>query len=236
MIRSRIVGGQRSSVVHYGVLAILLLLLFIIGARLGVILIENVRQPLPPAHAAARVSGGTAFVQPPRLVQDFTLTSQTGQPLSLSDLRGQPVLLFFGYTHCPDVCPLTLADYTRVKGELGVLANDVHFVFVSVDGERDTPPVVADYLRHFDERFIGMTGDPASLRELGVQFGLVFEAVVLGKDGSQRPASESNENYFVHHTSPSFLIDRHGYLNRVFFYGTRPAVIASNLRQFLSED
>ena len=229
----RSLGRRRSPLIHYGVLALLTVILFALGTRLGIILSNKVQQPLPPENVAATGSGGAALVEPPVLVQDFTLTSQTGQSLSLSELRGQPVLLFFGYTHCPEECPLTLADYTRVKSELGARGNDVHFLFVSVDGERDTPSVMAEFLRRFDASFVGMTGDPDSLRQLGAQFGLLFENVVLDNDGSQRPATDQDENYFVSHISPSFLIDQDGYLRRVFFYGTKPNVITSHLQTFL---
>ncbi len=229
----RSLGRRRSPVVHYGVLALLTVILFVLGTRLGTVLIQTIREPQPPENLSATGSSGAALVEPPVLVQDFTLTNQTGQPLSLSELRGQPVLLFFGYTHCPEECPLTLADFTRVKSELGVLGNDVHFLFVSVDGERDTPSVITEFLGRFDESFVGMTGDPDSLRQLGAQFGLLFENVVLGNDGSPRPATDQDENYFVSHISPSFLIDQDGYLTRVFFYGTKSDVIASNLRQLL---
>jgi protein SCO1/2 len=215
------------------VLALLTVILFILGIRLGMVLTQTLQEPRSSENLEATLSGGVALVEPPVIVQDFTLTSQTGQPLSLSELRGQPVLLFFGYTHCPEECPLTLADFTRVKRELGAQGNEVQFVFVSVDGERDTPSVMAEFLRHFDESFVGMTGDPESLRQLGMQFGLLFENVVLGNDGSQRPATDQDVNYFVSHISPSFLIDRDGYLSRVFFYGTKPNVITSHLQEFL---
>jgi cytochrome oxidase Cu insertion factor (SCO1/SenC/PrrC family) len=102
MMRDRILSARRSGLVHYGVLAALVIILFFLGARLGQIFTDAVRQSQQPANVAAPVSGGAALVQPPQLVQDFTLTSQTGQPLSLSDLRGQPVLMFFGDTHCPE--------------------------------------------------------------------------------------------------------------------------------------
>ncbi|MBZ0298309.1 MAG: SCO family protein [Anaerolineae bacterium] len=230
----RSLGRRRSPLIYYGMFALLAIILFVLGTRLGAILFEKVRQPLPAENRAAAAPGGAAKVEPPVLVQDFTLTSQTGQPLSLSELRGQPVLLFFGYTHCPEECPLTLAEFTQVKSQLGDLGDRVHFLFISVDGERDTPSVMADFLQRFDDSFVGMTGDPDSLRQLGTQFGLMFEAVVPGNDGSPRPATDQDENYFVSHISPSFLIDQGGYLSRVFFYGTKPNVIASNLRQLLN--
>ena len=234
-MRNLTMGHRRSLIVHYGVLGVLVIALFILGYRAVAILTSTVQHTQTPEKIAAPMSGGAALVQPPQLVSNFALTDHTGQPLSLSDLRGQPVLMFFGYTQCPDVCPTTLADYTRVKGELGSLAYDMHFAFISIDGERDTPEVLAEFLGRFDESFIGMTGSETTLRQMGVQFGLAFEQVVFGENGSQQPASEQAENYFVNHTSPSFLIDKDGYLNRVFFYGTRPDVIASNMRQFLTE-
>ena len=231
----RSLGRRRSPIVHYGVLALLTVFLFALGTRLGMILTQTIHESRPPENPVTTASGGAALVEPPVLVQDFTLTSQTGQPLSLSELRGQPVLLFFGYTQCPEECPLTLADFIRVKRELGTQGNDVHFVFVSVDGERDTPSVMAEFLRRFDESFVGMTGDPDSLRQLGAQFGLLFENVVLGNNGLQRPATHQDENYFVNHISPSFLIDQDGYLIRVFFYGTKPNVITSHMQEFLEQ-
>jgi protein SCO1/2 len=232
-MRNRLLARGRSPIVHYGVLAILVIILFILGARLGTVLIENIRQTRSTENSTATTSSGVALVEPPTLVRDFTLTSQTGQPLSLSDLRGQPVVLFFGYTNCPEECPLTMVDFTRVKGELGEQGKNVHFVFISVDGERDTPSVVSEFVGRFNATMIGLTGDPDHLRQLGAQFGLMFERIVLGVDGAQQPASEQDENYFVSHISPSFLIDQNGYLNRVFFYGTEPGVIASSLRPFL---
>jgi protein SCO1/2 len=226
-MRDRILGGRRNPLLHYGVLVVLIIVLFGLGIRLGQLLMDAGRQPTANVPA----SGGTALVQPPQLVQDFTLTDHSGQRLSLSDLRGKPVLLFFGYTQCPEECPLTLLNYKRIKGELG---DAVQYVFVSVDGERDTPQVMADYLRKFDADFIGMTSSPDDLRQLGTQFGLVFENVVFGSDGSQQPATAQDENYFVSHISPTFLIDKDGYLNRLYFYGTEPEAIAANLREFLN--
>ena len=229
----RSLGRRRSPIVHYGVLALLIVVLFVLGTRLGMVLTQTIQEPHTSENLATAGSGGVALVEPPVLIQDFTLMSQTGQPLSMSELRGQPVLLFFGYTHCPEECPLTMADYTRVKQELGELGDEVHFLFISVDGERDSSAVMAEFLQQFDESFIGMTGDPDSLRQLGAQFGLLFENVVLGNDGSQRSATDQDANYFVNHISPSFLIDQNGYLSRVFFYGTKPNVITSHLQHFL---
>ncbi|MBE0689844.1 MAG: SCO family protein, partial [Anaerolineae bacterium] len=123
----------------------LILLVFAASYGASTLLSSNIG-PAQSAPAPTPSSGGAARVTPPYHVSDFTLTSKTGEPMSLSDLHGKPTMLMFGYTHCPDVCPLTLAQYEQVKGVLGDTANDVNFLFISVDGERDTPEVVTDYL------------------------------------------------------------------------------------------
>lgn len=144
--------------------------------------------------------------------------------------------MFFGYTHCPDVCPTTLADYRRVKAVLGNSAADVAFIFISVDGERDTPDVLTRYLGNFDTEFIGMTGDEATLRQMGAEYGLMYQQETLNVRHEHKHGYDHNldeENYFVQHTSPSFLIDRDGYLRLVYFYGTQPQVIVEGIRQIL---
>ena|SRR5215207_6568951 len=220
-------------------LALLIALLaagFVIGALLNTLFDANAAS----ATTDAARTTGAARVEPPRLLQGFSLTSHTGELMSLSDLRGKAVLMFFGYTHCPDVCPTTLADYGRVKQALGDDANAVKFVFISVDGARDTPDVLAQYLGQFDASFIGMTGDEATLQRMGAEYGLLFqqETISVGHDheaGHQHQHGDAlnAENYFVQHTSPSFLIDSDGYLQLVYFYGTEPEVIAQGIREIL---
>jgi protein SCO1/2 len=214
----------------------LLVGVFLIGNTLNTIL------QVSPQSASTNDSrpGAGAVVSPPHQVQDFTLTSHTGEPISLSDLRGRAVLMFFGYTHCPDVCPTTLADYRRVKQALGDDANDVAFVFISVDRERDTPDVLTQYLGNFDTEFIGLMGDETTLRRIGEEYGLLFqqETISVGhehEEGYEHQHGDDldEENYFVQHTSPSFLIDRDGYLRLVYFYGTPPEVIVEGIRQVL---
>jgi len=219
-------------------IGILILSLFVGGVILGRIantMLDSV--PSTGNTDATRPTSG-ALVDPPHLLQDFTLTSHTGDPLSLSDLRGQAVLLFFGYTHCPDVCPTTLADYRRVKDSLSDQSDEMAFVFISVDGTRDTPEVLAQYLNQFDPDFIGLTADEATLRRMGAEYGLIFEhqRIDVGHehpDDHEHEPELDDENYFVQHTSPSFLVDRDGYLRQLFFYGTESDVIAAGVRQIL---
>lgn len=172
-----------------------------------------------PANA---FDGGTR-IDPPRPLGDFTLTSHTGEPLSLSDLKGKPTLLYFGYTFCPDVCPMTLGDYVRVKAALGDRGADVNYVMVSVDAKRDTPARLARYLGGFDPAFIGLTGDELTLRRIGVDYGLFFE---IHDDGQ-------TENYLVDHTASIFLVDPEMRLSTIYAFSTEPDVIAADLREMI---
>ena len=164
---------------------------------------------------------GTLY-NPPLQVSNFTLTSDTGQPFSLSDLRGKAVALFFGYTHCTDVCPTTMADFKRVKAALGSDAAQVAFVFISVDGARDTPDVLAAYVHAFDPQFIGLTGDEATVSAVAKDYGVFFQRV-----------DTSSPDYEVEHTSTTFVVDPEGRLRIVFPYQTDPAIIAQRIQALL---
>jgi protein SCO1/2 len=161
--------------------------------------------------------GGTP-VDPPRVLSDFTLTSHTGQPISLSDLRGRALLIYFGYTFCPDVCPITLGDFRRVRDGLGDDAGKVAFVMISVDGERDTPERLNSYLGAFDPDFIGMTGDEGELQRISTDYGLFFE---------RQPG---DERYLVDHTASIFMVDPEGRLTMIYTFGTEPDVIIEGVR------
>ncbi len=133
---------------------------------IGIIAVLNLRQsaalptPTPTPTFAPDVPGVTP-VDPPKALTDFTLPDDKGDALTFSSLQGKYTLMFFGYTHCPDYCPTTLAHWTLIKTALGSDADKLNFVFISVDGERDTPEVMQRYLSRFDDSFIGLTGDEA---------------------------------------------------------------------------
>jgi protein SCO1 len=222
---------QRSSWLSYAVLTVVLTGLFGVGLGLG-------------SQASAGIGGddkpsGSAIVNPPFQVQDFVLTNQAGTSTSLKDLRGRAVVLFFGYTHCPDVCPNTLAGLTQVKRLLGAESERAAFVFVTVDSQRDAPAVLKEYLDQFDPGFIGLTGDDAILSNLAAQYGAYFRppASESKSDEHQHRHEETtaSANYFVQHTSPAYLIDSQGFLRVVYFNGTAPDVIADGIRQILRE-
>ena len=164
---------------------------------------------------------GTIRIEPPRDMPDFTLTNQNGERMRLSDLRGRYALLTFGYTHCPDVCPLTLNEFRRIRESLGELAAKVAFVFISVDGQRDAPEVLRRYFATRQlEDMIGLTGAEADVRRLGADYGLSFK----------RNATEDRADYLVNHTAGSFLLDPKGRWTMRYQFGVMPSLIADDLK------
>lgn len=178
----------------------------------------------PPPAAQAEPPAGLYVgdrVDPPLELQDFTLPSSTGETMSLSDLNGQWRVMFFGYLHCPDFCPLTLAEYRQVKGLLGEDAEQVEFVYVSVDGVRDTPEALRAYLGNFDPEFIGFSGDDETLARIQPDYGFYY---------SRRLDSGSQAVYVIDHSTRSYLVDPEGRLRASFTYDVDPPVIASAIQ------
>jgi protein SCO1/2 len=166
------------------------------------------------ARRADRPFHGTAY-DPPAPAPAFSLTDHTGQPVALGDYRGAPVLLFFGFTSCPDVCPLTLSKLGRVTSSLGQDSADVRIVLVTVDPARDTPETLARYVRRFGPRVTGLTGDADTLRQLRAAYG-----VYAGP-----PAADATHTGMAHsemaHTDAVYGIDRQGQI-RVLMHPDAP--------------
>lgn len=152
---------------------------------------------------------------------DFRLDTSLGEPMQLSDFRGKYVLLYFGYTYCPDACPLTLNDLADMLKLLGPTAADVQVILVSLDPERDTVAQLAAYLPHFHPSFLGMTGNAEAILQAATQFGIFYE-----KRGD-------TVGYTVDHTSTVVVVDPEGYPKLVFPFGTTSAQMASDLRYLL---
>jgi protein SCO1 len=131
---------------------------------------------------------------------DFKLTDDLGKPVTGADYRGKVTLLYFGYTHCPDVCPLTLAQLHVVMQRLGPLADGARILFVSVDPGRDTPAVMHAYVNAFDPRAVGLTGEPRAIEALSKRYRSAF---------SREPGS-ADGNYEVTHSSAIYVFDRTG--------------------------
>ncbi len=180
------------------------------------------------ASAPTTTSSNPTIIDPPARLSDFRLPASTGGELSLSDLRGQPVLLYFGFTRCPDYCPITLSEFRRARDELGPDGSRVHFVLISVDPANDTPETLASYLRAFGDGFIGLQGNDATLRRISKEYGLTY------RSGSGHQHS-SHSSHGVVHSTASYLIDQDGRLRVVYPYGTAASVYVQDIRTLLNE-
>lgn len=171
---------------------------------------------------------GITEIEPPLLMSDFTLTNQHNEPVRLSDLSEKPILITFGFTHCPDICPLTLGEMRSIHEALSDNADDINFVFISVDGERDTPGILRDYfeLLQVDYFLVGMTGTPDAVRELGTDFGVDFFY----------SETDDNGNYDVTHTAGMFLLDENQNWIRRYTYGLQASLIVDDIQKFLDND
>jgi protein SCO1/2 len=141
------------------------------------------------------------------------LTDHTGKPRHLEDFRGKAVVLFFGFTHCPDVCPTTLVDVSNALKTLGPDAGRVQVLFVTVDPERDTPDALAKYVTAFDPRFLGLRGDAAATQRAAKEFKIYYEK------------RKSGDSYSVDHSGQSYVLDPQGRLRLL----VRPDRIAEDL-------
>lgn len=166
--------------------------------------------------------GGTVL-QSPQMAYDFTLIGPENQPVSLHDLRGKVVMLFFGYTSCPDVCPTTLQEMGETLDLLGKRAEKVQPVFISVDPEKDTPQRMKAYLANVNPRVLGLVGDMETVTLTASQYGIFFQKRPYGTEGS----------YTVDHTATLLLLDEEGYLRVVYPYGTPAEEIASDVRYIM---
>jgi protein SCO1/2 len=153
-------------------------------------------------HPSVELTSGT-WLPTPRSVGDFSLEDQSGAAFTQARLGGAPTLVFFGFTHCPDVCPTTLFKLAQLKRAAGI--RDLRVLFVSVDPERDTPTLLARYLNSFDPAFVGLTGMPAAIAGLAQRFGVAFERVEL-----------AGGDYTMDHSATLFLLDRRGRIVAVF--------------------
>ena len=129
----------------------------------------------------------------------FTLTGTDGKPFASSKLNGKPAAVFFGFTHCPDVCPTTLARLARLRRQLGQGDDALSIVFVSVDPERDTPAEIGNYLQLFETPVVGLTGTPAQIESVKKQFGVY-----------SRKVEQPGGGYSVDHTAAVILLDKQG--------------------------
>jgi protein SCO1/2 len=157
------------------------------------------------------------------LGRDFALTDADGAKRTLADYRGKAVVVFFGYTQCPDVCPTTLATLAETMKGLGPLADRVQVIFVTVDPERDTGELLKAYVPAFDPRFVGLRGDAAQTEAVAKEFRVVYQKV----------PGATPTTYTVDHSAGLFLFDPQGRLRVYVGHGQGPDVLAHDLRELL---
>jgi len=176
----------------------------------GAILLITGRSPSPIGPAIAAVGG------------PFHLEDQNGRPVSDEDMKGRPFLVFFGFTHCPDVCPTTLFDISEVLKRLGKDADRTGAIFITVDPERDTPAVLKDYLSNFDPHLRGLTGDASAVEAALRAYRVYAKKVPL-----------SGGDYTMDHTAVVYLMDKDGRFVAPFNLKRTPQAAADDLRRFL---
>jgi protein SCO1/2 len=190
-------------------------------AVMGFVMLMSV---LPAAAQQAALKSGV--FEPPRAAPEFALPASTGAEFKLSDQRGKVVVLGFGFSHCPDVCPVTLAVLAQVRKQLGELADRMQVVYVTVDPERDTPARLHEYLTLFDKSFIGVTGAPEQLKSLREAYGIL---------AARAENKNAPDGYLVHHSTYVYLIDRSGLLRALVPFGKSAADIAHDVKILLQE-
>jgi len=199
-------------------IAVVVLAGVLAGIAAAVVLKE--RNNAPPALERA-----TLF-QAPRPLAELALIDHAGQAFELGRLRGRWTLLFFGFTHCPDICPMTLALLADVRRALADLPPELRpaVVLVTVDPLRDTPDVLARYVRHFDPEFVGVTGSPDAITELTRELGVAVMVAAPAADGS----------YTVDHSAAVFVIDPDAAYTAVFSTPHEVDTIARDFRRVVA--
>jgi protein SCO1/2 len=176
----------------------------------GVVMLVTGRVSTPVAQQIAAIGG------------PFKLTDQNGKEVTDQNLKGRPFLVFFGFTHCPDVCPTTLFEVSEIMRALGPDADRVGALFMTVDPERDTPSIMKDYLSSFDPHLTGLTGDPAAVAAAGKAYRVYYKKVPLDQGG-----------YTMDHTAIVYLMDKDGRFVSPFSLKRSADAAAADLRKYL---
>lgn len=155
----------------------------------------------------------------------FSLPDASGRVRTLDDFKGKVVVVFFGYTQCPDVCPTTMAELAQVKQALGADGDKLQGVFVTVDPERDTPELLKTYVANFDPSFVALRGTPEQTKAVAKEFKVFYAKVPGREDGA----------YTMDHTAGSYVFDPQGRVRLFTRYGSGPKALADDVRQLLKQ-
>jgi protein SCO1/2 len=196
-----------------------LLVQLIVGLVLGIAIVFGVSSFSQPYTYQG------SLIDPPVPSAEINLPSSDGTTFNLSEQHGKIVLLFFGYTHCPDVCPTTLYDFKRIKEKLGAQSDDFRFVFITVDPERDSIEHLGEYVTTFDPRFVGLSGERDDLQTVYQAYGVYAEKNDVG----------SAAGYLIDHTARVYVIDAQGNLRLTFPFGMDFEAMADDLVNLMDE-
>ena len=155
--------------------------------------------------------------------QTFHLTDHMGKPRVMDDFKGKAIILFFGYTHCPDVCPTTMTDLKNAMKLLGSKADEVQVLFITLDPARDTQVVLAQFVPSFDQRFIGLRGDEKQ----------TADTIAIYKIYAKKVEVAGKSDYTLDHSAGIYVYDKTGAIRLYINYGEKPAEIASDIKQLL---
>lgn len=176
------------------------------------------------AGCDSRPQFGNTDISEADYARDFALTDHTGKPRTMADFRGKAVVIFFGYTQCPDVCPTTMTGMAEAMKLLGGDAAKVQVLFVTVDPERDTRQLLAQYVPVFNPSFLGLYGDPQTIAKTAQDFRIFYK---------KQPGSTPS-TYTVDHTAGSYVYDPKGRLRLYIKHGEKPEVIAKDLKLIIA--
>ncbi len=198
-------------------------LMLIAGALAGMMALVSMtgcdnQPPKPKANFASTDVTGIDYAK------GFELTDHTGQKRTLADYRGKAVVVFFGFTHCPDVCPTTLAELAAVKKELGADGDKLQVLFITVDPERDTQQALADFVPAFDPSFVGLYGTPEQTAKLQQDYKLFVQKV----------KNKTGDSYNVDHTAGSYVYDPQGRIRLFMRSGQGPQAVLNDLKLILA--
>ena len=185
-----------------------------LGALGAVAMVVAHFRPEPGSHSALAIGG------------PFTLTASDGQTVSDASFRGKWLLVYFGYTYCPDVCPTTLNDIAEALEKLGPLADRITPLFITVDPERDTPDVLGRYVKSFDPRIVGLTGTPEQIADVAREYRVYFK---------KRPTGKNPDDYLMDHSSILYVMDPEGRYVTLISTEQKPGQIAARLRQLITQ-
>jgi len=191
----------------------------ILGVSLGLIVVLSLGMSLQPYQYQG------SLINPATTAADFVLTDQNGGTFRLADQKGKVVLLFFGYTHCTDVCPVTLAEFLQIRSALDNQGQAIGFVFITVDPERDSTDVLAKYIDSFDPSFFGLTGSMSSLESVWSNYGVY--RLVNNENGST--------DYSVDHSTRIYVVDQNGNLKLTYPYGFEVQKVIQDLQHLLGK-